>query len=102
MQITGDYQKGISVMDRLLARALETKKVADIMDGWLEALSLDAVSYAPAPATGNASGFGLTEAPRGALGRWIDIADGRLSPYHVITPMLGTHRPEITEASGLG
>lgn len=78
-QIDGDHHKGISVMDRLLARALETKKVADIMDGWLEALSFDAVSYASAPATSNASGFGLTEAPRGALGHGMHITDGRIA-----------------------
>jgi len=86
MWINGHYHKGISVMDRLLARALETKKVADIMDTWLEALDIDAASYAHAPATSNASGFGLTEAPRGALGHWIDITDGRISRYQVITP----------------
>jgi hydrogenase large subunit len=32
------------------------------------------------------SGMGLTEAPRGALGHWIDIDQGKISRYQVITP----------------
>ena len=35
MWINGDYTNGISAMDRIVARALETKKIADAMDGWL-------------------------------------------------------------------
>ena len=39
MWVNGDYRNGISVMDRIVARALETQKVADAMDGWLNQLS---------------------------------------------------------------
>jgi hydrogenase large subunit len=36
------------------------------------------------PAT--AGGAGLTEAPRGSLGHWIRIEDGKIARYQVITP----------------
>ena len=36
MRVNGDYDKGISVIDRVAARALEAKKVADAMEGWLD------------------------------------------------------------------
>ena len=45
-------------MGRQHARALGTMNVAALTDDGLEALNLDVVSYAPAPATSNASGFG--------------------------------------------
>jgi hydrogenase large subunit len=34
----------------------------------------------------NAAGLGLTEAPRGALGHWLQIAGGKISRYQIITP----------------
>jgi hydrogenase large subunit len=38
MWINGDYQRGISVMDRHLARAQEASKVANAMASWLDQL----------------------------------------------------------------
>ena len=86
MWINGDYREGISVLDRLAARALETKKIADAMDSWLGELVPGAASYTYQPMPANASGIGLTEAPRGALGHWIDITSGKISRYQVVTP----------------
>jgi len=86
MWINGDYREGISVLDRLAARALETKKIADAMDSWLGELVPGAASYTYQPTPANASGIGLTEAPRGALGHWIDITSGKISRYQVVTP----------------
>ena len=67
MWVNGDYQRGISSMDRLVARALEAKKVADAMDGWLNELTVgqNGYTYIPVPVT--MAGKGLVEAPRG---RW--------------------------------
>ena len=36
--------------------------------------------------TGAASGIGLTEAARGALGHWMTITAGKISNYQFITP----------------
>jgi hydrogenase large subunit len=86
MWINGDYTSGISVIDRHAARALETKKVADAMNGWLNELVAGSSSFSYKKTPSTASGFGLTEAPRGALGHWVDISNGRISRYQVITP----------------
>ena len=31
-------------------------------------------------------GMGLSEAPRGALGHWIDMVDGKISNYQMVVP----------------
>ncbi|MBU0994841.1 MAG: nickel-dependent hydrogenase large subunit [Proteobacteria bacterium] len=86
MKINGNYSGGISVIDRHLARAYETLKIADAMDRWLKELQTgSAYDSDYRPATG--SGEGLTEAPRGALGHWISIDDnGKINNYQVVTP----------------
>jgi hydrogenase large subunit len=87
MWITGDYQNGISVMDRHIARVHEALKVAQAMKTWLTQLDPAGPVYLqPTPQT-SVSGIGLTEAPRGALGHWLDIgANGKLAHYQVISP----------------
>ena len=65
-----------STLGRVAARALETKIIADSMAGWLGALVAGGETMATVPATpnsGSASGVGLNEAPRGALGHWITV-----------------------------
>jgi hydrogenase large subunit len=58
------------------------------MDGWLNDLDLspNAVAYEPSDVLPSASGIGLTEAPRGALGHWITIDMGDIASYQVVTP----------------
>lgn len=86
MWVNGDYRNGISVIDRLAARAWETKKVADAMVGWLNELIVGGSTFSYKRTPASASGIGLTEAPRGALGHWVDITNSRISRYQVITP----------------
>ncbi|MEN8127511.1 MAG: nickel-dependent hydrogenase large subunit [Planctomycetota bacterium] len=88
MKVSGHYSGGISSMDRIVARAEETKLIADAMDGWLNDLTVGADSYTqPTAISATVSGEGLTEAPRGALGHWISIgSDSKTSRYQVITP----------------
>jgi hydrogenase large subunit len=56
------------------------------MDGWLNDLVEGAPVYNYSPVPSYATGMGLTEAPRGALGHWIEINDQKISRYQVITP----------------
>jgi hydrogenase large subunit len=87
MIVSGDYRGGLSAMDRLLANAHETGKIAAAMRGWLDGLALDGSGYrhvATMPKAGK--GFALTEAPRGALGHWVEYADGKVTGYRIITP----------------
>ena len=86
MWVNGDYQSGISVLDRTAARALECKKVADAMHGWLDALTINAPVYTYSAIPRTATGCGLTEAPRGALGHWMDIRRGKIARYQVVSP----------------
>ncbi len=75
-----------SVLGRHAARALECKFIADSMAGWLNELELGAPVYKYSPVPYYATGTGLTEAPRGALGHWIEINDSKISRYQVVTP----------------
>jgi hydrogenase large subunit len=86
MWVNGDYRRGPSVVDRLMARALETKKVADAMNMWLTQLVNNGISYVDKDTPTSATGIGLSEAPRGALGHWMQISGGKIGHYQVITP----------------
>jgi hydrogenase large subunit len=86
MWVNGDYRQGISVMDRHLARAQETLKVAQAMNQWVNQLQVGQPVYKTWSAPAAASAVGLTEAPRGALGHWLQISGSKIARYQVITP----------------
>jgi hydrogenase large subunit len=86
MWVNGDYQRGISAMDRLVARALETQKIANAMDGWLNQLTIGQKGYTYLPVPSSGSSQVLVEAPRGALGHWFSITGGKITRYQIITP----------------
>jgi hydrogenase large subunit len=86
MWVNGDYRAGISAMDRILARALEARKVADAMDGWLNQLAPGGAVYKSSTTPTTAVGIGLTEAARGALGHWVGISAQKISRYQMVTP----------------
>ena len=103
MFVTGAYldwqPTSISVMDRHLARAYETMKVAQAMQTWLGQLQGGQTAYTSCSVPSSATAFGLTEAPRGALGHWLQITNGKISRYQVITPTCWNASPRDT--SGL-
>ena len=86
MWVNGRYTNGISAMDRIMARAAETKFVADAMDGWLDQLEPGQPAYTPSEIAASATSAGLTEAPRGGLGHWMDVTNHVISRYQVVTP----------------
>jgi hydrogenase large subunit len=75
-----------SVMGRNLARALETKLVADAMPDWILQLKPGEPAYTSYELPEESTGMGLVGAARGALGHWIQIKDGKIANYQVITP----------------
>jgi hydrogenase large subunit len=101
MWVNGDYRKGISVMDRHAARAQETLKIAEAMLGWVGQLAIGQPSYSRYVTPTGASGVGLTEAPRGALGHWLNIREGKIGRYQIITPTCWNASP-IDEAGFRG
>jgi hydrogenase large subunit len=86
MFVNGDYVHGISVLDRHAARAEEALKIATAMEGWVSQLNPSGPVYQRFTTPASASGVGLTEAPRGAPGHWVRIANGRVANYQVVTP----------------
>ena len=76
--------KAFSILGRIAARAEECKLVADAMEKWIGQLKPGAPSWAKVEIPKEAEGFGLTEAPRGALGHWISIKDQKIDNYQVV------------------
>ena len=75
-----------SVLGRHAARALEAKIVADKCAEWIEQLTPGNPSFKDFTLPEKGSGFGLVEAPRGALGHWIDIKDKKIANYQCVVP----------------
>jgi hydrogenase large subunit len=99
MAVNGDYPAGrVSVMDRHAARAEEALKIAEALDGWLAQLSPGGPVFVDGGMPSSASSIGLTEAPRGALGHWLSVADGRISRYQVVTPTCWNASPRDARA----
>jgi hydrogenase large subunit len=103
MWVNGDYRGGISVMDRHMARALETQKVANAMSGWLNQIATGGSVYNTYTTPFGKTGVGLTEAPRGAIGHWLSIASSStkspaggpaIGNYQVITPTCWNASPK--------
>jgi hydrogenase large subunit len=86
MWVNGDYRRGVSTMDRHLARAHEALKVAYAMQQWVEQLDPGGAVHKRYSVPTTASAFGATEAPRGALAHWIRIASEKIANYQVVTP----------------
>ncbi len=94
MRVNGDYRGGISVMDRHLARADEALKVAQAMSSWVRQLRAGQAVCTPSTVPQSATSYGLTEAPRGALGHWLQITNGKIAGYQVVTPTCWNASPE--------
>jgi Ni,Fe-hydrogenase I large subunit len=76
----------ISVLGRNIARALEAKLLAQQCTVWLEQLKPGAPTRESFELPEKASGAGMTSAPRGELGHWIQIESKKIARYQCITP----------------
>ncbi|MEW6556740.1 MAG: nickel-dependent hydrogenase large subunit [Elusimicrobiota bacterium] len=83
-----------SVLGRHAARALETKYVADNMANWILQLKPAEPVYTDYNIPEESEGMGLTEAPRGALGHWIKIKEGRIENYQCVVPTTWNASPK--------
>ena len=85
-----------STLGRIAARCVETVLLAEKIDSWIDALAgnmekgdlriHDTGKWDPASWPAEAFGAGFHEAPRGALGHWVHIKDGRIANYQCIVP----------------
>ncbi len=80
----------VSLLGRVGARVLEAKLVADQSLVWVNELVAalkggDSSTFQPSTGS-DGSGAGLWEAPRGALGHWINVQGGNIANYQVVSP----------------
>ncbi len=98
-----------STMGRTAARTLECKIFADAMPQWYDALmanikagdvrTVNDTLWEPSTWPKHAQGVGFMEAPRGALGHWIVIDDGRITNYQAVVPSTWNAGPR--DAAGI-
>jgi Ni,Fe-hydrogenase I large subunit len=82
-----------STMGRHVARALECKLVAERCLEWLEEVDPSQPSFRDFSIPATSQGVGLTEAPRGALGHWLEIENHKISRYQCIVPTTWNSSP---------
>ncbi|MCT7516156.1 nickel-dependent hydrogenase large subunit [Aliarcobacter cryaerophilus] len=83
-----------STVGRTAARAIESELMADVMMDWVDELALNAANgdlstwaeFDFNTVAKDAKGIGLEEAPRGALGHWVKIKDGKVVNYQTVVP----------------
>jgi hydrogenase large subunit len=85
-----------STLGRTAARAIETKVFADSLRTFYGDLvaaikagdtrTFDNSKWEPITWPASAQGFGFMEAPRGALGHWIVIENGKIANYQMVVP----------------
>ncbi len=86
-----------SVLGRHLARALECRWICDAMADWLEELKPGEPAAADLCIPEAGEGVGLTGAPRGALGHWIQIKGGKIDRYQLVVPTTWNASPRDSE-----
>jgi uptake hydrogenase large subunit len=80
-------REGASVVTRQLARLSRAAHLLPPLDAWLSELTSSPAPFYRDPGPipdGRASG--LIQAPRGALGHWIEIQDGKIARYQILSP----------------
>jgi hydrogenase large subunit len=95
-----------STLGRTAARTLETKIIGDTMAGWYNQLmanikagdlrTFNETLWEPSTWPKEAKGVGYMEAPRGALGHWIVIKDGKIDNYQAVVPSTWNAGPRDT------
>lgn len=83
-----------STLGRLIARPVETRIIATRLELWLAELETNLASgdlafadlsgWDPGSWPHEASGWSLGEGPRGAVGHWVTIRDGRIARYQIV------------------
>jgi hydrogenase large subunit len=101
------FEAMYSTLGRILARGLEAKLMVDRMAGWHDRLmanieagdvaTFNETKWEPASWPAHARGIGTIEAPRGALGHWIIIDNGKITTYQAVVPTTWNAGPMDTE-----
>ena len=100
MQVLSDLALGpealFSTLGRVAARGIETQLITERMKIWITQLETNMNSgnlaihngthWDPATWPAEATGWGATEAPRGGLGHWVHIVNGKIENYQAVVP----------------
>lgn len=100
--LSGEYRHGISTMDRTVARVLEAKKIAGIIETLLNELTPGVSTQTMYEVPQNARGAGLIDTTRGALGHWLEIDSQVISLYQLITPSAWNLSTQTENVKGTG
>lgn len=92
--ISGEYNRGHSCMDRIIARVLETEKILEIMENLVQRIELKENNQKVYDIPEKAYGVGLIDTTRGALGHWIEIENKVIKHYNIITPTVWNLSPK--------
>jgi Ni,Fe-hydrogenase I large subunit len=77
---------GPSAFVREFARLHEAMRLLKKIGIWLNEVDPEEPFYKETPRAMSGSGVGLVEAPRGILGHWIRVEEGKIQNYQIITP----------------
>ncbi|MBL8959759.1 MAG: nickel-dependent hydrogenase large subunit [Gemmatimonadetes bacterium] len=85
-----------STLGRTAARGIETVLIARQMQHWFDQLverikngdtaTFTKDKWEPSSWPASAEGYGYLDAPRGALGHWVQISNGQVSRYQCVVP----------------
>ncbi len=98
-----------STLGRIAARCVETVVMAEKLNEWTMELAANIgkgdykthenAHWDPSTWEQESMGWGWSEAPRGALGHWVHIKDGKIANYQAIVPSTWNGSPQ--DANGL-
>ncbi|MBL0148186.1 MAG: nickel-dependent hydrogenase large subunit [Ideonella sp.] len=77
---------GATVHTRVLGRLIELGRILVLMEQTLAAIVPREPFHTATHLPDQASGVGLTEAARGALGHWLRVERGRIAHYQIVAP----------------
>jgi len=86
-------RSGPSVKARVIARLIETARLAAAMQDWARQFDLQRPFLDRAARRGEGAGLGLVEAARGSLGHWIELSDDKIRRYQIIAPTTWNFSP---------
>ena len=105
----GDVTVLYSALGRHVCRAMECSILAKQSREWIELVKTDEANRNQYEIPEQGEGYGLTEAPRGALGHWIEIGDYKIKNYQCVVPTTwnvgprdNTGTPGVIEQSLIG
>jgi len=85
-----------STLGRTAARGIETVLLARRMNVWFDQFiariksgdtsTFNGAKWEPSTWPDSADGYGYLDAPRGALGHWVQIRDGKIARYQCVVP----------------